>query len=121
MAAAQARNLAGVMEMFAADATMNFDGTIQQGLDEIQAAEEANWAALPDSTIEWTAGVVVVAAAGDMAHERGTWIFHPDGPGEAAEIAGDYVTVWQKIGGQWKVVIDVGSARKAASEDETGE
>ncbi len=58
MAAAQAKNLAGVMDMFTADATLNFDGTIQEGLDEIRAAEQANWAALPDSTIEWTAGVV---------------------------------------------------------------
>ena len=49
---------------------------------------------------------VLVAASGDLAVERGSWTADEDGEGEDDADHGEYVTVYRKIGGEWKVIID---------------
>jgi hypothetical protein len=44
-----------------------------------------------------------------MAWERGTWTYDPDGAGEAEAVEGEYLTIYEKVGGDWKVVADMGS------------
>lgn len=34
---------------------------------------------------------------------NGQWTFDPDGEGEATAETGEYLTVWKKIDGEWKV------------------
>jgi ketosteroid isomerase-like protein len=73
----------------------------------IQANSEA-MASEMNGTISWTPDKVVVASAGDMALEIGTWTVasatEPD--------TGKYVTVWQKIDGKWKAAADIGVSTK---------
>lgn len=112
---AQARDAAAIAnEVYAADAVTLFDGVIRRGAAEIQAGMEADMAATPDSTVEWTTADVRVAASGDMAYETGSWIFDPDGAGEAAAETGEYVTVWVKVDGTWRAAVDAGTTPKAA-------
>jgi len=114
--AIQARDGATIDGLFAADITTIFDGKIQKGLAAVQAAREEEWAKNPDATITWTTAAVEVAASGDLAYERGHWTSDPDGAGEAPEEHGEYLTVWKKIDGQWKVRHDAGTTIKAEEE-----
>ncbi|MCW8984026.1 MAG: nuclear transport factor 2 family protein [Thermoanaerobaculales bacterium] len=113
LAASQARDAATIDGFYAADVTTIYDGEIHQGLAEIQASREEEWASRPDATVIWTTTEVEVAASGDLAYERGYWTTDPDGAGEAPEENGEYLTVWKKIDGQWKVMKDAGTTIKA--------
>jgi uncharacterized protein (TIGR02246 family) len=114
--ALQARDAATIDGFFAANVTTIFDGEINDGLAEVQAAREEEWASQPDSTVTWTTTAVEVAASGDLAFERGNWTSDPDGAGEAPEVYGEYLTVWKKIDGQWKVLHDAGTKIEAEEE-----
>ena len=116
LAADQARDAATIDGFFAADITTIFDGEINEGLAEVQASREEEWASQPDSTVTWTTTAVEVAASGDLAYERGNWTSDPDGAGEAPEEHGEYLTVWKKIDGQWTVLHDAGTKIKAEEE-----
>ena len=114
--AAQARDGATMDGFFAADVTTIFDGEINVGLAEVRSSREEGWASQPDSTITWNTTAVVVAASGDLAVERGNWTEDPDGAGEAPEEDGEYLTVWKKSDGQWKMLYDAGTKIKAEEE-----
>ena len=112
---AQARDVAGIVNgVYTADAATLFDGNIRKGSAEIQAGMEAEFAAAPDATTSWTTDDVKVAASGDLAYERGTFNFDPDGAGEAPASSGEFVTIWSKMDGTWRAAVDAGTARKAA-------
>lgn len=118
LAAAQVRDGATIDAFFAADNTTIYDGKMRQGLAEIQASRDEEWANKPDETVTWTTTAVEVAASGDFAYERGNWTSDPDGAGEAPEEHGEYLTVWKKIDGKWQVIYDAGTTLKAKEEAE---
>ena len=105
--AAKVRDGATIDGLFAADATTIFDGEVYQGLASIRAARELEWASEPQGEFDWATTSVVVAASGDLAIERGQWT-ERDLEEDEADV-GEYVTVWTKIGGQWKVMVDAGT------------
>jgi uncharacterized protein (TIGR02246 family) len=110
MKAAQAREAATVAGSFyAKDAISAYDGNVRRGRDAIQAGMEGDMASSPDSTISWTTDSVTVAASGELAYELGTISRDPDGAGEKPAVAGAFVTVWQKVGGEWYAVADAGT------------
>ncbi len=80
------------------------------GMDPVTGPEslEQAWAgvieALPYLSFEPTK--IVVAAAGDMAWDYGTYQVL-DAPGGGVADHGKYLVVWQKIDGEWKVVADM--------------
>jgi ketosteroid isomerase-like protein len=115
--AAQARDAATIDGFLAADVTTIFGGQVHEGLAAVQASREEEWANQPDQTVMWTTSEVGVSACGDLAYERGHWTADPDGPGEAPEEDGEYLTVWKKIDGHWAVLYDTGTTLEA----ETGE
>ncbi|MFQ5690993.1 MAG: YybH family protein [Gemmatimonadota bacterium] len=117
----QARDLDAVAGVFATDAATIFDGDLVEGLDAIRSETEEEWSENPDFTVSWTTMSVDVAGSGDLAYERGSFTFDPDGPGEAQEAHGEYVTVYKKIDGQWKVVVDAGTTLKGDEDAEEGE
>jgi ketosteroid isomerase-like protein len=114
--AVQSRDGATIDGFFAADVTTIFDGVINEGLAEVQASRAEEWANEPDSTTTWTTTAVEVAASGELAFERGNWTSDPDGAGDAPEEHGEYLTVWKKFDGQWKVLHDAGTKIKAEEE-----
>jgi ketosteroid isomerase-like protein len=72
------------------------------------AAAQAEWeremGGMPNATISWATEKVTVAASGDLALETGTWTFANEG----AQDTGKYITVWQKVSGEWKAIADMG-------------
>jgi len=115
MQLAQAKDVAGIAnDMYTANAVTLFDGSISHGTAEILARMEAQNAATPNATIEFSTTDVQVAASGDVAYELGTFTEDADGAGEAPSTSGEYVTVWVKADGTWRAVADAGTARKAA-------
>jgi len=116
LAAIEARDSAAIDSLFCADINTIFDGEVQESLAEVQASREKEWAENPDATVTWTTAAIEVAASGDLAYERGSWTSDPDGAGEKPEEHGEYLTVWKKIDGQWKVQYDAGTTIKAEEE-----
>ncbi len=111
---AQAKDSAAIAGgIYAADAVTLFDGEIRKGTAEIEAGLAQELAAAPDATINWTTDDVQVAGSGDMAYERGSFTFDPDGAGEAAARTGEFVTIWRKVDGTWRAVVDAGTAHAA--------
>jgi len=107
--AAKQRDGATIDGLFTADATTIFDGEVLEGLPAIRAERELEWAEEPQGELDWTTSSVIVAASGDLAVERGSWTeTEIEEDGEEVE-NGEYVTIWTKIDGQWKVLIDAGT------------
>lgn len=112
---AQAKDFAGIASgIFASDAVAMFDGDIRKGSAELQAGMEADNTKAPNASISWATSDVKVATSGDLAYELGSFTFDSDGTGEAAAVDGEYVTVWTKADGTWRVAADAGTARKTA-------
>lgn len=118
LAWSQAKEASAIAGLLAPNAVTIFDGEFHDGPAAIQANIESGYADAPDSTISWTTNEVHVAASGDLAYERGSWVFDKDGEGEGAPDTGQYVTVWKKVGGEWKVAVDAGTTIKAKEEEE---
>lgn len=114
--AARARNGDLIDSVLAPNATTIFDGKALEGLPAIQADREQEWASQPQGELDWTTTSVVVAASGDFAVERGYWTEQDMEDGEMDR--GEYVTVWTKIDGEWKVLYDAGTELEDDTEDE---
>ena len=117
--AVQARDIEGVMSMFAPEAETIFDGDYESGIEDIREETEEQWTDAPDMTVSWETTAVHLAASGDFAVERGHFTADPDGPGEADEEQGEYVTFYRKIDGRWKVVVDAGTT--LVDDDDNGD
>ncbi len=103
VAAVQAGDAAQCASFYAADGYY-----LEPGLEPAigpEAIEQA-WAdglGVPDSELTFGPVKIVVAQAGDMAWEYGTYQYAAPG----IEDHGKYVVVWQKVDGEWKVVADI--------------
>ncbi len=88
------------------------------GMDPVTGAEalEQVWAgvieAMPYLTFEPT--MIVVAAAGDMAWDYGTYEVRAEPDGATVD-HGKYLVVWQKLDGEWKVMADMFNTSVAAA------
>ena len=62
----------------------------------------------PKSVSRWTTRSVLVAPSGDLAVQTGSYIEINAGPRGDKQNRGNFVTVWKKVGDDWKVAIDIG-------------
>jgi ketosteroid isomerase-like protein len=110
---AQAKDISGLVnDIYTPNAISMFDGDIRKGSAVIRASEEIRLA-LPDQTFSWSATNVQVAKSGDLAYELGTFWFDTDGTGEQPVISGEYVVVWTKAEGTWRVAVESSTAVKS--------
>jgi ketosteroid isomerase-like protein len=93
-------------EFLASDATL-----LREGEPPIKGKEtiRVRMAAGQQGTMTWKPEEASIAAHADMGFTWGTYVFHSQGP-ERRINRGQYVTVWEKQGGQWKVVLSSSSA-----------
>jgi len=111
----QAKDTAAIVDtVFLPDAITVFDGNVRKGSAEIKAGFDEEMAQMPDATLAWTTTSVKLASSGDMAWETGAFTFDPDGAGETPAASGNFVTVWSKVDGVWRVAADSGSTTKPA-------
>jgi ketosteroid isomerase-like protein len=105
-----ARRLEGWMDFFADDASIIHDGQTVTG----KAALRAFYTPLfenKDFNLTWSPTHAEASADGTLGYtygeyhvKNGTAIGH-----------GMYTTMWRKVGGHWKVVLDLGSAARPQS------
>ena len=54
-----------------------------------------------------TANTKIVSEAGDMVVELGTYVFKGADPkGKPMSDIGKYVTVYKRVNGEWKIIVD---------------
>lgn len=68
----------------------------------------------PKQVNEWKTERVDVASSGDLAVEYGSFTVSNLGPDGQGTDKGNYVTVYRKIDGKWKIVSDIGNSSKPA-------
>jgi ketosteroid isomerase-like protein len=107
---AHANDIVGLVnDIYTANAVSMFDGDIRKGSAEIRASEETRLAA-PEQTFSWRATDVQVARSGDLAYELGSFWFDTDGAGDNPRVSGEYVAVWTKADGTWRVAVESSTA-----------
>jgi len=112
---AQAKDNAAIVDtVFLPDAITVFDGQVRNGSAEIKASFDEEMARMPAATLTWTTTAVKLASSGDMAWETGAFTMDPDGEGATPAVSGNFVTVWSKVDGIWRVAADSGSTAKPA-------
>ncbi len=62
---------------------------------------------LPNVSLTFAPTDIVIAEAGDMAYDIGTYNLGLDGPDGRIEDKGKYVVVWRKVNGEWRVMADI--------------
>jgi uncharacterized protein (TIGR02246 family) len=113
-AAVKARDVDKLLGFFASDAvTMDANAPITVGYEAIRVPIES-WLAdeAVSRTFVSTLDAIEVSACGDLAYTRGTHRFSLTTPTGLAEQVGKWVTVYKKIDGEWKVIVDIFNSDK---------
>ena len=109
LAAQKRKDVAGVMVVFASDASAVYSGKLLTGADAIRRNYESDLVTMekarPGLVPSWQTTAVSVAESGEMAYESGTYDDSWNG-GKDRE-RGNYLTVWRKVGDAWKVAYDM--------------
>jgi len=113
-AAIAARDMEMVIGIYAPDAVQ-----LQGGSDAIVGRDDIkkwyqSW--VNDPALAYTSKTVTidVSASGDLAYERGTYSFGQTTPRGPVKEIGKYVTIWKKLSGEWKAIVDTGTPDKYA-------
>ena len=108
-AAIIAKDVDKIITTYAPDAVQ-----LQGGFQAISGRDEIRkwyltW--VNDSSLAYTALTVTIEVASslDLAYERGTYSFNIHTPKGLEKEIGKYVTIWKKINGEWKAIIDTGT------------
>jgi uncharacterized protein (TIGR02246 family) len=109
MAAFQKGDTAAIGQMYAEDAyLLPSGGEMVRG----RAAIQAFWTKAAEGIGDFKLTTVDVKPLGnDAAREIGTFTLKSKGQ-PPQEVAGKYVVVWQKVGGDWKLATDIWNTDK---------
>ena len=109
MAAFQKGDSAAIGQMYAEDAyLLPSGGEMVKG----RAAIQAFWTKAAEGISDFKLTTVDVKPLGnDAAREIGTFTLKTKGQ-PPQEVAGKYVVVWQKVGGDWKLATDIWNTDK---------
>jgi ketosteroid isomerase-like protein len=108
--AAQAHDIAGEAAVLAADAVF-FREHVEPivGPAAFQTYFGDQLKKNPKVMPSWTTDNILVAASGDLAVQVGSYSVTGLGAKGDGEDKGKFVTVWKKVGGEWKVLHDIGN------------
>jgi uncharacterized protein (TIGR02246 family) len=110
MRAAQAKDAATYASFYADDAvSMGANQRAIRGRDAIRGMV-AEMFALPNLAFSFAPTKIEVAESGDIAYEIGTYRFAADMPSARLDDEGKYLTVWRKVGGEWKIASDMSNS-----------
>ena len=102
-----ARRLDGWMDFFADDASIIHDGQTVTGKDALRAFYQPVFAN-KDFSLSWSPNHAEASKDGTLGYTFGEY----EARNGTAISRGTYTTVWRKIDGRWKVVLDLGSAAR---------
>jgi ketosteroid isomerase-like protein len=106
--------LEGWMDFFANDASIIHDGQAFTGKDALRAFYQPVFAN-KDFTLTWSPSHAEASKDGTLGYTFGQY----EARKGTAISRGMYTTVWRKVEGRWKVVLDLGSAARAQSKPQT--
>ena len=110
----RAKDAEGIGALFIEDGwTISGDAGLSEGRAAIVATNQKDFEKNPAGAGDWGAKQVWVAASGDLAVERGWYAVDDDAEGDGEGIKGQYLTVFTKVGGEWKVLGDSSVPLKA--------
>jgi uncharacterized protein (TIGR02246 family) len=106
------RDSAGIARLFADDGyEMPPNAKAMKGPDEVRKGLGDMLRTTKDFKLNFAPSSVTVADAGDLAVEHGTYKLSFTGPkGKKIEDHGNYVTVYKKVNGEWKVLADINAS-----------
>jgi uncharacterized protein (TIGR02246 family) len=105
----------GILELFDDNAVVyRRNQEPVKGKDAIRQSILSDKQMNPKQVNEWKTERVEVASSGDLAVEYGTFTASNLGADGQGTDKGNYVTVYRKIDGKWKVVADIGNSSKPA-------
>jgi uncharacterized protein (TIGR02246 family) len=107
-----ANDTSGIAALFADDGyEMPPNAKSMKGPDEVRKGLGEMLRTTKDFKISFAPSTITIADAGDLAVEHGTYKASFTGPkGKKIEDHGNYVTVYKKVDGQWKVVADINAS-----------
>lgn len=100
-----ALRLDGWMSFFADDASIIHDGQTVTGKDALRAFYQPVFAN-KDFTLTWSPNHAEASADGTLGYTYGQY----EARNGTAISRGMYTTIWRRVEGRWKVVLDLGSA-----------
>jgi ketosteroid isomerase-like protein len=103
-----ARRIEGWMDFFADDASIIHDGQTVTGKDALRAFYQPVFAN-KDFSLTWSPTHAEASKDGTLGYTFGEY----EARSGSAISHGIYTTVWRKVDGRWKVVLDLGSAARA--------
>jgi uncharacterized protein (TIGR02246 family) len=104
------RDAAGIAEIYAKDAVMMPPNRpIVVGREAIHQYWETA-ISTPEMTLTFDPGRIEFSRSGDIAIDRGTYVYTGKIGGKTLEERGKYVIVWKKVGDDWKVASDIWNA-----------
>lgn len=105
--AARAGDAEGFADAFAPDGRLLFPyAPAAEGREEIRAKTEADFQT-PGFEVEWTVESIAVAESGDIAYSIGSYTLGMETPDGPMEDEGKFLTVWEKVDGEWKAAADM--------------
>jgi len=106
-AAVAARDTDKVVGMYAADAhILPANAPRADGPDAIRALWKG-FMAMPGMELVPTSNAPIMTEAGDMIIDIGSYTMKMmDAKGKPMQDVGKYVTIFKKVGGEWKIVVD---------------
>ena len=99
-----ARRLDGWMSFFANDASIIHDGQTVTGKDALRAFYQPVFAN-KDFTLTWSPNYAEASKDGTLGYTYGQY----EARNGSTISRGMYTTIWRKVEGRWKVVLDLGS------------
>jgi uncharacterized protein (TIGR02246 family) len=107
VAAVQARDLDAVVSLYSDDAKMLPAGApASVGHEAIKTSWE-KFLQTPGLNLTFSSNDMTVSEAGDMVIDIGAYQMSTSGPkGEPTQEVGKYVTVFKKVGDEWKIAVD---------------
>jgi ketosteroid isomerase-like protein len=110
-ALSKASNERGAAEAFPLKADVDVR-VFREGAMPFVGRDAAARAMYPSSTVwTWTPAFADVSQAGDLGYSYGAYELRDKKTGAISE-SGNYARVWKKVGGRWRVVIDVANPVK---------
>lgn len=80
-----------------------FQPSPQNGIKAWRAEKESS------DQLAWQPVLAVVAASGDFGYTTGPWTYKKNADDPEASAFGQFVSVWRREGGKWKLLFDLGS------------
>jgi uncharacterized protein (TIGR02246 family) len=109
-AAVRAKDAVACAGFYASDGAMlNADAPLARGTAAITAAWQ-RLLSMRNVNLTFASTQLIVSNGGDMAYDVGTYELSFDDDKGMVRDVGKYVTVWKKVGGEWKVAADISNS-----------